>query len=75
MDMNTNDRIEHTFRGGGPVHSWDCPPCTLAAAKQQEWAEQNNPHRAGTKVAAEWLRLNGGNRPWMDPRYETYWSM
>lgn len=58
--------------GYGP-HAWDCEPCV--AEYEARKASRQNPHRPGTKVAAEWDRMNASGLVACDPRTETYWSM
>ena len=64
---------QHKTRVGYGPHDWDCEPCREQDAIRR--GERQNPHRAGTKVAAEWERMNNAGLQACDPRTETYWSM
>ena len=67
---------EHKSQYGfayGTTHDADCPACVEAFDARK--AERRNPHRPGTKVAAEWERMNNAGLAACDPRTETYWSM
>jgi hypothetical protein len=55
------------------THDSDCPACVEAHRERME--RHVNPHRPGTKVAAEWDRMNRQAAMGSDPRTETYWSM
>lgn len=66
--------MQHKTRvPGGTVHAQDCEPC--AEAQKARADGRQNPHRPGTKVAAEWDRMNRAGLMACDPRTETYWSM
>lgn len=73
----TSVSLPHQTRGGYGPHDWDCPACVEEADRRKAWREDpaNNPHRAGTKAAAEWLRSRAQVDLAMDLRSETYWSM
>lgn len=63
----------HTGTGG--PHPGDCPACVADANARTLYRAQNNPHRAGTQVAARWDRDRARVDHAMDMRSETYWSM
>lgn len=71
------DNIPHDTSVGYGPHNWGCVPCSLEADKRREYREDpdNNPHRKGSKRAANWVR-DRARLDWaMDLRGETYWSM
>ena len=69
--------VYHETGGEYGPHKWTCVPCEMEALRRKESREDpaNNPHRAGTKVAARWQRERARLDWAMDLRSETYWSM
>ncbi len=67
--------MHHINSGYGP-HPGNCPACV--EKYDQELARRAtlvNPHRAGTKVHAQWELKNRTPSWFMDLRSEAYWSM